>query len=90
MPKHDKGLDHHMCSPKTKVAFLAFNHHKEWYFTLSKSCTKEHSFCWNNLAFFSFHKTQTVKSQINCKKDLLDFKPPGRWNVRELRKPLCL
>jgi len=29
MPKHDKGLDHHMCSPKTKVAFLAFNHHKE-------------------------------------------------------------
>jgi len=29
MPKHDRGLDHHMCSPKTKIAFLAFNHHNE-------------------------------------------------------------
>ena len=29
MPKQDNGLDHHKCSPNTKIVFLTFNHHKE-------------------------------------------------------------
>lgn len=29
MSKHDRGLDHHICFPNTKLVFLTFNHHKE-------------------------------------------------------------
>jgi len=35
MPKQAKGLDHHCWVPKTKVAFLAFNHLNDNILTLT-------------------------------------------------------
>ena len=79
MPIQTSGLDHQFWVPKLKTTLLAFNHLREFDFTLSNNCGREQLRPRNNLSFCSFHKTQTQWSQIKWNKDRRDFKPPAYW-----------
>lgn len=56
-----KGARPLQMSTKNKIALLAFNHHKEYDYTLCNRWEIELSWFLNNLLLCSFHKTQTQK-----------------------------
>jgi len=75
-PKHRIGSDHQLWVPYTNVEFLAFSHHKEWNFTLSKSYAIGVSTLLKILLLRSPHISHTQRSQISWRSDLRDFEAP--------------
>ncbi|RHN44723.1 hypothetical protein MtrunA17_Chr7g0222511 [Medicago truncatula] len=59
-----------------KVALLTFNHHNEWYLTLSKSCIMGVWMLLKILLLCSFQTCQTHKSHKSCRKDRRFFEWP--------------
>ena len=69
IPKHCNGSDHHLWVPKTKVALLAFSHHKELSLTFSNSSFMVTWTLLKSLLLRSFHKIHTHSNQRSCIKD---------------------
>ena len=76
MPKQAKGLDHHLCVPKTSMTFLAFSHPRDNNLTLSNRRGTKVTTLLNSWLFRSFQTTQVHRSQISCKNELLALPGP--------------
>ena len=66
MLRQSKGLDHHLCIPKTNMAFLAFNHPRDNNLTLSNRRGTKLTELLNKRLLRSFHITQEHNSQMSC------------------------
>jgi len=87
-PKHRIGSDHQLWVPYTNVVFLAFSHHKEWKFTLSKSCKIGVSTLLKIRLLRSPHISHTQRSQSTWRNELRYFDEPvecinwRKWSVK--------
>jgi len=71
MPKQAKGLDHHLCVPKTNITFLAFSHPRDNNLTLSNNRETRVTPLLNSRLFRSFQTIHVHKSQISCRNERL-------------------
>ncbi|KEH16142.1 hypothetical protein MTR_0308s0050 [Medicago truncatula] len=62
MPKHWKGLEHHLSEPNLKTTFFVFNQAKDIYLTLSNNLRIKVTTLLKSMLLRSFHKTQTHKN----------------------------
>lgn len=79
MPKHWKGLEHHLSVPNQKTTYLTFNHAKDINLTLSNNLRIEVTTLLKSLLLRSFHKPQTHKSQISWRKSRTALPPPDKF-----------
>jgi len=76
IPRQEKGFDHQIWVPYTKVILLALSHHSEWYFALSNNCSMDVSVFLNSLLFRSFHTSQTDRRHNNWRNARCAFEIP--------------